>query len=123
MGDWSALLRRAAELPNVCAKVSGLNTMLASPEWAAADLRPAVEVAFDCFGPDRLMCGSDWPVSLLNGEYAKVWRETVAAITMVAGDAAARRILEDTPVRLYGLPEATGAVSTATTGEAHGRAH
>ena len=68
------------------------------------------------------MCGSDWPVSLLNGDYAQVWHETVAAITDVAGDAAARRILEDTPARLYRIAEAPGAVSTATTGEAHGRA-
>jgi L-fuconolactonase len=123
MGDWSELLRRAAELPSVCAKVSGLNTMLASPDWAAADLLPAVEVAFDCFGPDRLMCGSDWPVSLLNGDYVKVWRETVAALTSVAGNAASRRILEDTPARLYGIPEATGALTTAPPGATDGRAH
>ena len=84
----------------------------------------AVEVAVDCFGPDRLMCGSDWPVSLLNGDYDKVWHETVAAITVVAGGAAARRILEDTPARLYRIAEAPCAVSTTTTtGEAHGRAH
>ncbi len=123
MGDWSELLRRAAELPNICAKVSGLNTMLASSGWTGSDLQAAVEVAVDCVGPDRLMCGSDWPVSRLNGDYAKVWHETVAAITAVAGDAAARRILEDTPARLYRIAEAPRAVSTATTGEAHGRAH
>ena len=121
MGEWAAALRRAAELPNVCAKVSGLNTMLATPGWAAPDLRPAVEVAVESFGADRLMCGSDWPVCLLNGGYGHVWHETVAAITEVAGDADARRILEDTPARLYGLAEAPSAMSTSTTGEAHGR--
>ena len=30
------------------------------------------------FGPDRLVCGSDWPVALLNGSYEQVWRETRA---------------------------------------------
>ena len=70
MGEWATALRAAAELPNVCAKISGLNTMLASSDWAAVDLRPAVDVAVECFGPDRLMCGSDWPVALLNGDYA-----------------------------------------------------
>jgi L-fuconolactonase len=123
MGDWSVLLRGAAELPNVCAKVSGLNTMLASRDWTGSDLEAAVEVAVDCFGPDRLMCGSDWPVSLLNGDYAKVWRETVAAITVVAGDAAARRILEDTPAHVYSIAEAPGAVSILEAGETDGRAH
>jgi predicted TIM-barrel fold metal-dependent hydrolase len=69
------------------------------------------------------MCGSDWPVALLNGDYAHVWHATVSAITEVAGDADAQRILEDTPARLYALPEAPGAVSTPHTGEAYGRAH
>ena len=97
--------------------------MLASRDWTGSDLEPAVEVAVDCFGPDRLMCGSDWPVSLLNGDYATVWHETVAAITVVRGDAAARRASEDAPARLYRIAEAPGAVSTATTGERDGRAH
>ena len=123
MGIWATALRAAAEHPNVCAKISGLNTMLASSDWAAVDLRPAVDVAVECFGPDRLMCGSDWPVALLNGDYGHVWHETVAAITVVAGDADAQRILEDTPARLYRLAEPPETVPTATTGEAHGRAH
>ena len=123
MGIWATALRAAAEHPNVCAKISGLNTMLASSDWAAVDLRPAVDVAVECFGPDRLMCGSDWPVALVNGDYGHVWHETVAAITVVAGDADAQRILEDTPARLYRLAEPPGTVPTATTGEAHGRAH
>jgi L-fuconolactonase len=123
MREWATALRRAAKFPNVCAKISGLNTMLANRAWAASDLRPAIDVAVDCFGPDRLMCGSDWPVALLNGTYSHVWHETVAATTEVAGAAAARLILEDTPARLYRLAEETGAMSTKTTGEAHGRAH
>ena len=123
MGEWAAALRRAAEFPNVCAKVSGLNTVLATPRWGSADLRPAVEVAVESFGADRLMCGSDWPVCLLNGNYGQVWEQTVAAITEVAGVAAARRILDDTPARLYGLAEAPNAMSMSTTGEAHGRPH
>ena len=69
------------------------------------------------------MCGSDWPVSLLNGGYDKVWRETVAALTTVAGDAASRRILEDTPAHLYGIAETTGALTTPTPGATDGRAH
>jgi len=62
----------------------------------------------------RLMCGSDWPVSRLNGDYAKVWRETVAAITVVRRDAAARRILE---TRRPPLPHRRGAVRRVTTPE------
>ncbi len=123
MGKWEALIRRAAGFENVVAKVSGLNTMLASPDWSAADLRRAVDVAYECFGADRLVCGSDWPVSELNGTYPKVWYETVAAVSTVAGDAATHRILEDTPARLYRLGDHHGAASAVDSGEAHGCAH
>ena len=54
--------------PNVVAKISGLNTAITRSDWSASDLRRPIEVAVDCFGSDRLMWGSDWPVSLLNGE-------------------------------------------------------
>ena len=78
------MLTAAAAAPNVSAKISGLNTMLASPDWVAHDLRDAVAVAVEHFGADRLVCGSDWPVALLNGSYEKVWRETVRVVEDVA---------------------------------------
>ena len=85
MESWEDLLRSAAEQPNVYAKISGLNTVAPAAAWSAADLEPAVRVAVDAFGPERLVCGSDWPVALLNGDYVQVWRETTAAIEQVAG--------------------------------------
>lgn len=121
MDEWSALIRQAAAFDNVCAKISGLNTVLAAPTWSGRQLRPAVEVALDCFGPDRLVCGSDWPVALLNGDYEHVWRETVSSVTAVAGERAAQRILEDTPARLYRIGDVADAGFPATTGAAHGR--
>jgi L-fuconolactonase len=102
MGDWEALLRQAAEKPNVYAKISGLNTLAPSPDWGSRDLEPAVRVAVSAFVPDRLMLGSDWPVALLNGTYGQVWAETSAAVQQVAGDAAARA-LSSTAQRLYQL--------------------
>ena len=59
-------------------------------------------VAVDAFGPDRLVCGSDWPVALLNGDYAKVWRETIRVVEAVAS-ADAERLLSGTAMRLYRL--------------------
>lgn len=102
MGRWRSLARAAATPANVYAKISGLNTMLTRSDWSADDLRPAVEVAVDCFGPHRLLCGSDWPVALLNGDYRKVWRETVRVIEAVAPDDA-ERILAGTATQLYRL--------------------
>jgi len=40
--------------------------------WQAADFRPYLDVVFDCFGPDRLMFGSDWPVCTLAAPYEQV---------------------------------------------------
>jgi L-fuconolactonase len=102
MEAWEELLRAAAGQPNVYAKVSGLNTVAPAPDWSADDLEPVVAVAVDAFGTQRLMCGSDWPVALLNGDHERVWRETTAAIQRVAG-AEADQILTTTATSLYRL--------------------
>ncbi len=79
MSPWSDQMKAAAQSPNVSAKVSGLNTA-ASPNWDAAELKPYIDFAFDCFGAKRLMFGSDWPVCTLAGDYRKVWTETRKAL-------------------------------------------
>jgi L-fuconolactonase len=108
MAAWADELRAAAAHPNVAAKISGLNTALAG-EWSGDDLREAVEVAIGAFGPDRLVCGSDWPVALLNGDYETVWRETIRAIEDVAPEHA-EQLLAQTALRLYDLEAATASV-------------
>jgi L-fuconolactonase len=103
--DWSTQLTEAASYPNVAAKISGLNTTLDHPDWNAADLIPAIETAIDAFGPDRLLCGSDWPVSLLNnGDYEQIWDETRRALALVAPDHL-DVMLSTTASRLYELHE------------------
>lgn len=78
---WATLLRRASEGPNVYAKVSGLNTAADFETWTADDLRPYVDHAIACFGPQRLMFGSDWPVAILAGDYQKVWEATLEVLS------------------------------------------
>lgn len=74
---WREQLAAAAESPNVYAKVSGLNTVTPDFEnWTYEDIKPLVDYAIELFGVDRLMFGSDWPVAVLAGDYAKVWDET-----------------------------------------------
>lgn len=58
-GPWAAAIRGLAALPNVTCKLSGAHTT--PPD--ASDLRPYYQTVLDAFGPDRLMFGSDWPVS------------------------------------------------------------
>lgn len=80
MGAWAEQLAAAAQHPNVYAKVSGLNTAADWASWSAADLKPYIDFAIEKFGADRLMFGSDWPVCILAGDYAKVWAETQRAL-------------------------------------------
>ncbi|MFY1575341.1 amidohydrolase family protein [Verrucosispora sp. WMMD703] len=80
--NWKRDLRTLARAANTTAKVSGLTTEVPRSPWSTADLRPAVDHAFDVFGPQRLMFGSDWPVSLLATSYPR-WIE---AVTELLGD-------------------------------------
>jgi L-fuconolactonase len=113
MSRWAGALRRAAAQRNVAAKISGLNTIVAARDWSADDMREAVAVAVDAFGPDRLVCGSDWPVMLLNGSYEQVWHETLRVIDDIAPQHA-ELLLAGTAARLYDLGEATTPAPGAT---------
>jgi L-fuconolactonase len=97
---WANQLAAAARYPNVSAKVSGLNTAADWESWSAADLRPSIDTALRQFGADRLMFGSDWPVCVLAGDYAKVWNETNRALEG-RSQAEIEAILGGTAARVY----------------------
>ena len=71
---WARDIALAARETGVFCKLSGLATE-ASPGWNDEEMRPYVEHLLSCFGPERLMWGSDWPVVELAGSYAR-WRDT-----------------------------------------------
>ena len=70
IADWSRDVARLAARPNIVCKLSGLATE-AARDWEIANLRPAVDHVLNCFGPQRLLWGSDWPVVDLAGGYEK----------------------------------------------------
>jgi L-fuconolactonase len=72
LSPWREHLRELALMPNVWCKVSGLVTEADHQRWTPADLAPYLDVAFEAFGPERLMFGSDWPVCRLAAEYDRV---------------------------------------------------
>jgi L-fuconolactonase len=69
--EWEKGVRRLAEFPQVFCKLSGLVTEADWREWRPEQMRPYLDVAFDCFGPERLIAGSDWPVCTLAADYAR----------------------------------------------------
>ncbi len=100
---WRAQIVEAARRPNVAAKISGLTTA-AGPGWTSRELWPALEVALEAFGPDRLLFGSDWPVCLLASSYATHIEALERLIAPLAPDERAA-IMGGTAQRIYRLPD------------------
>jgi L-fuconolactonase len=73
---WAGQVRRLAALPNTVCKLSGLLTEAVPASWRIEDLQPYADIALDTFGPQRLLFGSDWPVSTLEAEYGDTVRIT-----------------------------------------------
>jgi L-fuconolactonase len=72
MHPWAEGIRELATFPNVCCKLSGLVTEADWQKWRPEELSPYLEVAMECFGADRLMIGSDWPVCTVAASYSRV---------------------------------------------------
>ena len=75
LDPWREQLAELARCPNTWCKLSGLATE-ASPGWRGADLEPVARHVFECFGPRRVLWGSDWPVLDLAGDYL-AWHDLV----------------------------------------------
>jgi L-fuconolactonase len=80
LSPWRERMRELARRENVYCKLSGLVTEADWNTWTENDLRPFIDAVLECFGPKRLMFGSDWPVSLLACAYQK-WVEVVERAT------------------------------------------
>jgi L-fuconolactonase len=76
---WASDLAKVAQYPNVFCKWSGLITE-ASPQTTVAELDRYIDHLFQCFGPHRILWGSDWPVLTLATSYQQWYqrcRDTV----------------------------------------------
>jgi L-fuconolactonase len=75
-GGWEPWATHIAQLaaasPNRWVKLSGMATEADWNAWIAEDLAPYVRHVLACFGPERAMIGSDWPVCLLAASYGRV---------------------------------------------------
>jgi L-fuconolactonase len=69
ISPWRDDLRRLAQFPNVFCKLSGMITEADWTHWRPSDFRPYLDTVTECFGANRLMIGSDWPVCRVAGEY------------------------------------------------------
>ena len=114
MENWRDHFMAAADCPNVYCKLSGLVTEADWNHWTVDDLRPYVEFALECFGPSRLMFGSDWPVCELAGQYGEI----VAALRGLLSDlsdAEQQQIFGKTAEQFYRLAPSDGNASNRAT--------
>lgn len=65
---WTDMISEIAGYSNTSCKVSGLFTESIVGSTAER-LRPYLQHAIDVFGIDRMLWGSDWPVSTIAGDY------------------------------------------------------
>jgi L-fuconolactonase len=95
---WAAVIRSLAALPNVTCKLSGVHTR----PVRASGLRFYYETVLAAFGPDRLMFGSDWPVSARAAAYGQVcdlYRDLTAQLSPAEREA----VFDRTARRAYQL--------------------
>lgn len=99
---WATNIRTFAEREHCYCKVSGLATEADWETWTASDLRPYLDTAFDAFGPQRLMFGSDWPVCLLACDYRR-WYHLVDEYVSELTEQERERFWGGTAAEAYGL--------------------
>jgi L-fuconolactonase len=98
---WASNLARLARFDNVWCKISGLLTE-AGPRHPEEDVLVYARYAVDCFGTDRVMYGSDWPVLTLAGDYAG-WHRLTRRLTADWPAAEARRFYAENALHVYRL--------------------
>jgi len=66
---WAKNMSLIAEFENVSCKLSGMVTEADWKNWKSSDFTAYLDLVFKCFGVNRLMYGSDWPVCLVAASY------------------------------------------------------
>jgi len=102
MEPWKTQMLQMAAYPNVSCKLSGMVTEARWGDWSPEDLHPYLNTVIDCFGPKRLLYGSDWPVCLLAADYQRVHAQVTQAIATLSSDEQ-EAIMGANACRIYGL--------------------
>ncbi|MCY0093644.1 amidohydrolase family protein [Hoeflea ulvae] len=99
---WHDNMTDLARRPNVTAKISGIVAYADPESWIAETLRPWVEHTISCFGWDRVVWGSDWPVCTLGGGLLAWISATHALLEGVSLDEK-RKLLSANAERIWSL--------------------
>ena len=62
LDPWRKDIKALAQMPNVICKLSGLMAYCAPGTSSLEKIQPYVDHVLNCFGPNKIVWGSDWPV-------------------------------------------------------------
>lgn len=102
MEPWAKNIQILSQLPNVTIKISGMVTEADHRSWTADHLFPYWRHVADCFTPERLMFGSDWPVVKLATDYTQ-WFQLVDKWTADWSQSDRESLFGRTAATIYGL--------------------
>ena len=122
--QWRRDIAKLAERKSVVCKISGIIASVPKEGWSAGDLAPIIHHCLGCFGPDRVMFASDWPVCT-RGASLRRW---VEALREVVGDRSRqeqRKLFAENAVGFYGLdpvsPSDAGGLNASPRGDSSHR--
>jgi L-fuconolactonase len=69
---WATDIAEIGRATTAACKIAGL-AEVAGPGWTAERLKPFFGHLLECFGPERLLFGSNWPVIDLVGDFHAWW--------------------------------------------------
>ena len=101
---WKDHIRALSQAENVVCKISGLITEADHSFWKPADCWPYIDHAFDVFGPERILFGSDWPVVKLAGSF-RHWTDVLLDITRAFSDEEKAALYHNNAATAYRLHE------------------
>ena len=98
--QWSKDMKKLSELPNVICKLSGLMAYCAPGTSSQETIQPYVDHVLECFGPNRMVWGSDWPVVNL-GKGIQEWIKVTNSILAKLSSDEASKIASFNAERIY----------------------
>ena len=99
---WKQEIEVLAAFPNVHCKISGLVTEADTEAWTPADLQPYIEHVITCFGFERVIYGSDWPVSTQASDYPR-WVQTLRDAVSGCSSEEQQNLFRDNAINFYRL--------------------
>jgi L-fuconolactonase len=99
---WMQQISKLASYSHVYCKVSGMVTEADLNHWQPQQIDPYLAHVTQCFGQNRLMFGSDWPVCLLAADYQQVINLVEQYFEQISEEASCS-VMGNTAIEFYRL--------------------